>query len=89
MQSRGDAGRVRQGGGWRGLRHFTGRSLFGLVASIRDDGGKLRVLLHSENLSDFLVQALGITFGPSARQKRVPDAVLRSPEPVVRAFLRA
>ena len=47
------------------------------------------MLLHSENLSDFLVQALGITVGPSAREKAIPAAVLQSPEPVVRAFLRA
>jgi stage V sporulation protein R len=65
------------------------RSLFGLSASVRRDGGRLRVLLHSEMLSDFLVEALGLTTGPSARDKAVPAAVLRSPEPVVRAFLRA
>ena len=31
----------------------------------------------------------GLTDGPSAREKKIPDAILRSPEPVVRAFLRA
>jgi stage V sporulation protein R len=40
-------------------------------------------------VSDFLVEALGLTTGPSARQKRVPNAILRSPLIVVRAFLRA
>ena len=53
------------------------------------DGNKWRVLLHSETLSDLLTDGLGLTSGPSAATKRVPEAVLRSPEPVVRAFLRA
>jgi stage V sporulation protein R len=53
------------------------------------DGGRWRVLVHSETVSDFLVQAMGLTSGPSAAEKKVPDAILRSPEPVVRAFLRA
>jgi stage V sporulation protein R len=66
-----------------------GRDLFGLTASMKRDEGRWRVLLHSENLSDFLVQALGVTVGPSAREKAIPAAVLESPEPVVRAFLRA
>ncbi|MFN0062027.1 MAG: SpoVR family protein [Myxococcaceae bacterium] len=63
--------------------------LFGLSASVRLDGNRFRVLLHSETLSDFLVEAIGLTTGPSAREKRIPESVLRSPEPVVRAFLRA
>ena len=66
-----------------------GRRLFGLPGVIRLDGRRWRVLFHSETLSDFLVQALGLTTGPSAAIKRVPEAVLRSPEPVVRRFLRA
>ncbi|HXK17645.1 MAG TPA: SpoVR family protein, partial [Polyangiaceae bacterium] len=65
------------------------RELFGLNASLKQEQNKLRVLLHSEELSDFLVGALGLTHGPSAREKQVPAAVLRSPEPVVRAFLQA
>jgi stage V sporulation protein R len=39
--------------------------------------------------AELLVEALGLTVGPSAREKRIPEAILRSPEPVVRAFLRA
>ncbi len=66
-----------------------GRQLFGLLARVRRDEGRWRVLFHSETLSDLLVQAVGLTTGPSARVKRIPDAVLRSPEQVVRAFLRA
>lgn len=65
------------------------RRIFGVAASIRQDGGRLRVLVHSESISDFLVEGLGLTTGPSAREKHVPGLVLRSPEPVVRAFLRA
>jgi len=66
-----------------------GQGLFGLFGSVRRDGSRWRALLHSETVSDFLVQALGLSVGFSARHKRIPDAVLRSPERVVRAFLRA
>jgi stage V sporulation protein R len=66
-----------------------GEALFGIPATLRKDGGRFRVLFHAETVSDFLVEGLGMTSGPSARIKRVPDAVLRSPEGVVRAFLRA
>ncbi|MFN3199792.1 MAG: SpoVR family protein [Bradymonadia bacterium] len=64
-------------------------SLFGVTPTQRLDGNRWRVLLHAETVSDFLTQGLGMTEGPSAHEKKVPDAVLRSPEPVVRAFLRA
>ena len=63
--------------------------VFGLLSQTRWDDGRFRVLVHAEALSDFLVDAFGLTEGPSAAQKHVPEAVLRSPEPVVRAFLRA
>lgn len=65
------------------------RDLFGVEPRLKREPGKLRVFVHSETLSDFLVEGLGLTHGPSAREKHVPDGVLRSPEPVVRAFLRA
>lgn len=65
------------------------QGLFETTPSLRRDGGRWRVLIHSETVSDFLVQTFGITEGPSAREKRIPAAVLRSPEPVVRSFLRA
>lgn len=65
------------------------RDLFGLEPSMRRDEGRWRVALSSETLSDFLTQGLKLTHGPSAREERIPDVVLRSPEPVVRAFLRA
>src|SRR5262249_35730274 len=66
-----------------------GRELFGRLGRLRRDGGRWRALLHSETVSDFLVEALGLSTGPSAREKRIPDLVLRCPEPVIRAFLRA
>lgn len=65
------------------------RALFGRPCSVRRDPGRWRVLLHSEPVSDFLVEGLGLTHGPSARKKRVPDCVLRSPKEVVAPFLRA
>jgi len=65
------------------------RELFGLEARLKLDGSRYRVLASSETVADFLEQALGLTSGPSARDKSIPEAVLRSPEPVVRAFLRA
>jgi stage V sporulation protein R len=65
------------------------RDLFDLTPRVKRDGGRWRVLLHSEELADFLVHALGITEGPSARRKKIPAAVLESPESVVRAFLSA
>jgi len=65
------------------------KRLFELLARIRWDEGRWRVILSSETVSAFLVEALGITHGPGARQKRVPDVILRSPRWVVAAFLRA
>jgi stage V sporulation protein R len=63
--------------------------LFGLNAVVKEDGGRWRALVHSESLSDLLVDAVGLTHGPSAADKAVPEAILRSPEDVVAAFLRA
>jgi stage V sporulation protein R len=63
--------------------------LFGVPARLKQDGHRIRVLLHSETLADFLVEAIGLTTGPSARVKRVPDVILRSGESVVASFLRA
>jgi stage V sporulation protein R len=65
------------------------KDLFDITASIGLDEGRWRVLLHSQHLSDFMIEFFGLTHGPSARDKSIPDAILRSPEPVVRAFLRA
>jgi stage V sporulation protein R len=66
-----------------------GNQLFGLFPRIKWDEGRWRVLIHSETLSDFLTEHLGLTSGPSARQKRVPDVILRSPPWVIQKFLSA
>ena len=63
--------------------------LFGVSPLVEQEGNRIRVLVSSENLSDLLTEGLGLTHGPSAAHKQVPEAILRSPEPVVRAFLRA
>ncbi|MGE0709173.1 MAG: SpoVR family protein [Planctomycetota bacterium] len=62
--------------------------LFEVEPRVVLDGERWRVFVYAETVSDFLVEALGLTTGPSAAEKQVPRAVLRSPEPVVRAFLR-
>ena len=69
--------------------HDLGLELFGVLTSTTWDDGRWRVLMHSEHLSDFLVDVFEMTTGPSAREKQIPEKILRSPEPVVRAFLRA
>lgn len=51
-------------------------------------GGRWRVVFYSANVLD-LLQTLGIDLRAKARQKRIPDAILRSPKAVVSAFLRA
>jgi len=51
-------------------------------------GGRWRVVFYSANVLD-LIQSLGIDLKAKARQKRIPDVILRSPKPVVSAFLRA
>jgi stage V sporulation protein R len=64
-------------------------ALFGVRARTKRDGNRLRVLAHSETVSEFLVEGLGLTHGKSAHEKHVPEVVARSPANVVRAFLRA
>jgi stage V sporulation protein R len=63
--------------------------LFEVPVRRKLDGNRWRAFVHAEDLADFLTEGLGLTSGPSAANKRIPDVVLRSPEPVVRAFLRA
>jgi stage V sporulation protein R len=76
---------------WECVEHFIllTRDLFGIPCIIRWDDGRYRVLIHSTTISDFLIEALGLTHGPSARRKEIPAAVLRSPKEVVAPFLRA
>jgi stage V sporulation protein R len=64
------------------------RQLFEIECVVKREGNKYRVLIHSETLADFLTEGLGLTSGPSARDKRIPDLILRSPDYVVRDFLQ-
>lgn len=63
-------------------------SLFGVEAHWRKDGNRWRISFSSLDVQDFL-KHLGMKTGVAAREKVVPDVILRSPEPVVAAFLRA
>ncbi len=51
-------------------------------------GGRWRVVFYATNVLD-LLKRLGIDLKAKARNKRIPDVILRSPKRVVRAFLRA
>ncbi len=64
------------------------QELFGLHPVVREDGSRWRVLVYAEALSEFLEEEFGLSSGPCAQVKEVPRAVLRSPKPVVAAFLR-
>jgi len=73
------------------VEHFAqlANHLFGAPCTVKWDDGRYRVLLHSETISEFMVEALGLTHGPSAREKKIPSVILRSPREVVAPFLRA
>ncbi|GIW70908.1 MAG: hypothetical protein KatS3mg102_0450 [Planctomycetota bacterium] len=63
--------------------------LFGLPPRLRWDGRRWRAALRAEPLAAFLAEGLGLASAPGAHRQGVPAPILRSPEPVVRAFLRA
>jgi len=56
--------------------------------TLNGEGGRWRVVFYSANVLD-LLQSLGIDLRAKAPKKRIPDVILRSPKPVVSAFLRA
>ncbi len=56
--------------------------------TVNGKGGRWRVVFYSANVLD-LLQSLGIELHAKAREKRIPDCILRSPKAVVSAFLRA
>jgi stage V sporulation protein R len=56
--------------------------------TLNGKGGRWRVVFYSANVLD-LLQSLGIDLRAKAREKRIPDCILRSPKAVVSAFLRA
>ncbi|MBM3981703.1 MAG: SpoVR family protein [Planctomycetes bacterium] len=62
--------------------------LFGITPRKKWDQTKWRIVFSSRTVQDFLV-SLGLKTGFAARVKEVPECVLRSPKPVVAAFLRA
>jgi stage V sporulation protein R len=62
--------------------------LFGLTPRKQWDAGRWRVCFHSRDVES-LLKHLGLKTGVAARIKEVPDVILRSPKPVVAAFLRA
>src|SRR5579884_327015 len=65
--------------------------LLGIPATLRPDhtgtGNRWRLEVHSRELLRFL-SSLGIDLKARARAKQIPDPVLRSPRPVMAAFLR-
>jgi len=67
-------------------------SLFGLNSKRKWDGssknGRWRVSCSSKSLQEFL-KSLGLKTGRCAREKIVPDCILKSPKTVVSAFLRS
>ncbi|WP_435194008.1 SpoVR family protein [Natronomonas sp. EA1] len=62
--------------------------LFGIEATVDEQGSRYRVYAYSEHLRDLLVEAFGLPTGVAAARKRVPDRILRSPRSVVAAFLQ-
>lgn len=64
------------------------RDLFGLEVHKRWDPNRWRLSFSSLDAQDFLVH-LGLKTGVAAREKTVPNVILRSPKTVVAAFLRA
>jgi stage V sporulation protein R len=62
--------------------------LFGIEVHWRKDGNRWRLSFSSLDVQDFL-KHLGLKTGFAAREKTVPEVILRSPKPVVAAFLQA
>ena len=64
---------------------------FGLTARIKWDAsslnGRWRVVVHSREIKRWLA-AVGVDLTATARRKKIPSLVLRSPKNVVSAFLR-
>jgi stage V sporulation protein R len=56
--------------------------------TVNGKGGRWRVVFYSINVLE-LLQSLGLDLKAKARDKRIPDVILRSPKSVVSAFLRA
>ena len=64
------------------------KGLFGVEPRKKWDARRCRVLFSSEDVKD-LLKHLGLKTGVCAREKDVPEVILRSPGPIVASFLRA
>jgi len=62
--------------------------LFGIDPTVERQDSRWRVYAYSENLKDLLTEAFGFPEGKAAERKRVPEAIVRSPESVVGEFIR-
>ncbi len=64
---------------------------FGIPATLRDDrtstGPRWRIEVHSRELL-CLLENLGVNLSARARDKQIPEAILRSPRSVMSSFLR-
>jgi stage V sporulation protein R len=56
--------------------------------TITGKGGRWRVVMYATDVLEVL-HGIGIDLGAVAREKRIPNIILRSPKSVVSAFLRA
>src|SRR5262249_32256418 len=56
--------------------------------TVRGKGGRWHVVFYATSVLD-LLQSLGLDLHAQVRQRRIPDAILRSPKRVVSSFLRA
>jgi len=67
-------------------------SLFGLTGKTKWDGssknGRWRISCSAKNLQEFL-KSLGLLTGRCAREKTIPECILKSPKNVMSAFLRS
>jgi stage V sporulation protein R len=64
------------------------QEIFGLEVHRRWDPNRWRLSFSSLDVQDFL-KYLGLKTGQAARMKEVPQVILRSPKPVVAAFIQA
>jgi len=62
--------------------------LFDVEPTVSRDESRYRCYVYSTALIEFLTDGLGLPDGKAASVKTVPDAVRRSPKPVVMEFLR-
>ena len=65
------------------------KELFGLKAEVEKTQNKQSSLIHSEALSDFLINYIGLAHSTSAKIDKIPDIIMNSPKSVMSAFLRS